>query len=611
MKKRFVFITAQRKELRGGNMKKRRLMLCSLVSLIMVFVMAVPMTVSAATNVAKVGDTEYTTLEAAVGEAQDGDTVTLLTATSINANLAITKNITLNLAGQTLTANANIQAKGQLNITDTNGGNIVLKKDTTDTTQPSRNDGASIISQGPSAKVTLDKGTITVDKSLDSGYAFYALEGGTVVVNGGTVDSLDAALSGNNTTGDMNFEVNGGVLTAQRGPAIYMPGQNNLTITGGTLNGGISLRMGHVKISGGTINATTGSIDSPSEYYSYSGNAWFPDALYVFGGTYTSAAGNELVLNITGGTFNCTNGQGSGIAIYDLGKTNQKMETSISGRATITTNAANRDAYQVLSLSDIGVTNPKAGFGTHSGDVESDISGGTFSDDPGAYVARDKAVLVLDKDKYLVIYNDDDYARVLGATYKDMRDTPHYYLDKEDAGQDGLESLGYSVDFYAMQPGGSIDYEQGDSITVPSGNSVKDFLAKVNETYVFDGKAYAITDPNAVDGYKFLGWYNGTANWNENKLDSFAYGEKFDFDQKITKDTEVFAAWEKVGSGSNEPTQPGNLDKPSKDNGAVAKADKSAKTGDDFNLFAVGGVALAAIIAMAAVAITGRRHRQR
>ena len=48
MKKRFVFITARRKELRGGNMKKRRLMLCSIISLIMVFVMAVPMTVSAA-----------------------------------------------------------------------------------------------------------------------------------------------------------------------------------------------------------------------------------------------------------------------------------------------------------------------------------------------------------------------------------------------------------------------------------------------------------------------------------------------------------------------------------------------------------------------------------
>ena len=41
------------------------------------------------------------------------------------------------------------------------------------------------------------------------------------------------------------------------------------------------------------------------------------------------------------------------------------------------------------------------------------------------------------------------------------------------------------------------------------------------------------------------------------------------------------------------------------------KTDSSVNTGDDFNLFAVGGVALAAIIVMAAVAITGRRHRQR
>ena len=51
-----------------------------------------------------------------------------------------------------------------------------------------------------------------------------------------------------------------------------------------------------------------------------------PDALYVIGGTYTSdntEHGNSLNLNITGGTFNCTNGKGSGIAIYDLGKVNR------------------------------------------------------------------------------------------------------------------------------------------------------------------------------------------------------------------------------------------------------------------------------------------------
>ena len=106
-------------------MKKRRLILCSLVSLIMVFVMAVPMTASAARNVAKTGDTEYATLDAAVAAAQDGDTVTLLASTSIDENVIIQKNITLNLANQTL-QNANLQAEGQLNITDTNGGKIIL-----------------------------------------------------------------------------------------------------------------------------------------------------------------------------------------------------------------------------------------------------------------------------------------------------------------------------------------------------------------------------------------------------------------------------------------------------------------------------------------------------
>ena len=47
------------------------------------------MTVSAATNVAKVGNTEYATLEEAVGAAKDGDTVTLLTAASINKALTV------------------------------------------------------------------------------------------------------------------------------------------------------------------------------------------------------------------------------------------------------------------------------------------------------------------------------------------------------------------------------------------------------------------------------------------------------------------------------------------------------------------------------------------
>lgn len=56
------------------------------------------------------------------------------------------------------------------------------------------------------------------------------------MINGSTVDAQDAALTGNNTNGDMNFEVKGGTLIAKQGAAIYMPGQINLQIIGGTFS---------------------------------------------------------------------------------------------------------------------------------------------------------------------------------------------------------------------------------------------------------------------------------------------------------------------------------------------------------------------------------------
>ena len=53
-------------------MKKRRLMLCSIISLIMVFVMAVPMTVSADTATVTKG-----TLQEAIDKAENGAVIKL------------------------------------------------------------------------------------------------------------------------------------------------------------------------------------------------------------------------------------------------------------------------------------------------------------------------------------------------------------------------------------------------------------------------------------------------------------------------------------------------------------------------------------------------------
>ena len=309
--------------------------------------------------VAKVGDTYYKTLAEAVAAAKNDETVTLLKNADTTVELSFTnKAITLDLNGKTVSGTFT--------------------------------DNFSVIEAGEDASLTVqDTSVAGTGKIASNKYGISARDGGALIVKSGTIESEYAPLSGNNTAGDMNFTVNGGTLTAKHGPAIYMPGQVNLSITDGVLNGGISLRMGQVSISGGTINAATDGLDSPAEYYHYSGNAWLPDALYVFGGTYTSentTYGNSLHLNITGGTFNCANGQGSAVAIYDLGKVEQVMEITISDEAKLGTNSTARNAYDKLSLSDIGVTSPEPGFGAHSGQVSTTITGGLFSSDPSAYV---------------------------------------------------------------------------------------------------------------------------------------------------------------------------------------------------------------------------------
>lgn len=338
------------------------------------------------TPVAQVGTTTYGTLEAAIVAATDGRTVTLLKNATENVNISAGKSVAINLNGYTVTVPSDCGIELQGKLTVTGSGKITCAN-------------TPICVDGSSAELTVNDGTI----ESTNNYGIYAKNGGSVVVNGGTISSKNAALSGNNTTGSMNFTVNRGTLTAAQGPAIYMPGQVSLNICGGTLNGGVSLRMGQVNISGGVINAMTDvqAIDMPTgtvsgkPAYTYSGNVWFPDALYVIGGTYTSentTYHNSLNLNITGGTFNCANGKGSAVAIYDLAKVEQTASVEISGNAKFSTNASDRSAYQVLSLTDLGVENPAEGYNQENfvGKVSSSISGGYFTSDPSAYCVSGK-----------------------------------------------------------------------------------------------------------------------------------------------------------------------------------------------------------------------------
>ena len=291
--------------------------------------------------------------EASLREAlsKGGDVKLTENITTSTKRIIIDKDVNLDLNGKTLTSLIDVTSNKTLTISSSvEGGKFVALAN--EYSDEEKKDVETVYAIGAdNAKVIVNSGDVS---SNDKQYGFYALNGGTIIINGGNHTTGSAVLSGNNTTGAMSFAVNGGTLTTKYGPAIYMAGPIDLTITKGTINGGISLRMGIVNISGGVINAATTSLDSPKEYFFYSGNAWFADALYVYGDI--KGQTNKLELNITGGTFNVANGQGSPIAIYDLGKVEQVMNVKVSG-AKLTTDATTRTSFDVINLKDLGLVN--------------------------------------------------------------------------------------------------------------------------------------------------------------------------------------------------------------------------------------------------------------
>lgn len=297
----------------------------------------------ATSPVAKVGDTGYATLAAAVAAAADGATITMLKNDTVTKEIDFTdKAITLDLNGVTVTGNFS-------------GENSVIE------------------AQGENGSLTLtDTSADKVGKLASNKYGLSAADGGKLIVNSGTIETEYAALSGNNTAGDMNFEVNGGTLTSKQSEAIYMPGQQDLVVNGGVINGGISARMGQITVNGGVINGMTAdqSADAMSGYWSWSGSAWIGDAIYVWGGTYNSenVYGNTTNVNIHGGTIN--GNAHRAIVVYDIGN-NYEQEVNV----TITDGKVSGDV--VLDKT----------YGPHTHKVTTDfrISGGLFSKDVAEY----------------------------------------------------------------------------------------------------------------------------------------------------------------------------------------------------------------------------------
>ena len=244
--------------------------------------------VKAGKYVAQIGSTKYETLEEAVAAANDGDTVTLLA--DVTADVAINKNITLDLGGKTLT--------------NTNSGK---------------------------ATITISAGTTATVKNgnVIGGASYYNIGVGTEVNSTANLTLEDVTATAGNT--DSSMIDNWGTLTITSGT--YTGGLNvvkseegsTLTINGGKFTleyatsgyTGVIFAYGTTTITGGEFIqnlTTTGRWNHPQVILA-GVEEGYPSSVTVTGGIFTNKMSDESIFRgvgkatsdnfeVSGGTFN-------------------------------------------------------------------------------------------------------------------------------------------------------------------------------------------------------------------------------------------------------------------------------------------------------------------
>ena len=296
-------------------MKKK---LCSILLALTMVLTLLPVSALAedgAEKVAKIGDTEYTTLQDAINAAGDDGsetTITLLTNVDLtNATikqLGFTKansNIVLDLAGNTVTAA----------------------------------DGEAIMLNEANITLTIKNGTITnnIPGSYSDGlYAYAKCNNLSLTLDNVTINSRTQGLAVQGLTSNSNVTVKNSVITSTEELGIYYPPKSgtlsieNSQITGVT---GIVVKGSTLNVSGDkTVITGFGPKIDPEEYYTGAtdGSSTLTetgDAIYVESG-YND---RDISVNISGGQLVSTNAKSIQMFIKNSEVTSVKRDVSVSG----------------------------------------------------------------------------------------------------------------------------------------------------------------------------------------------------------------------------------------------------------------------------------------
>ena len=499
-------------------MKSRRILVCTVVSLIMVFVMAVPMTASATGAEVKIGNTTYSSLSEAFQNADDGATITVMNDASVSDRIIVSngKSITLDLNGHDVSfdsnkhiqiryGNLNIVGKGCIYEKHPNLSPIILYGSATDQAN------YSVVTVGK--KVTL-KGWagLFIDNNKTAGnYGIVANVYGTLQGQKDTSGAGGTALYVNgsiiHTTGNVpKITLDGAVLNNEAGAGMYLAGyadttMKNCTVTSSSEgSAGIEIRAGKLDITSCVITGGFGTFTaSPNGNGSTSGNVALAIAQHT----------TKLPIEVT---------------IHD---------GTLKGGAAVVQDNPEKNDVEAISRVKLNIEN-----GFYQGTVTSEnlknfISGGEYTQPvPDEYISSDVDV---------------------AATYE-IDGMKTYLVGRADVNE-------------------KINTAEGGTITITKASAGTTLDAPKNGAALING-----TEETIVVG-------TGDAK------------------VELSKD-QTYKAPEQTDSSQGSTTKPSGDKNPD-------KADETAKTGDDFHLYAVGGAALAALIIMGAVVITGRRQRQK
>ena len=239
-------------------------------------------TAAATTDAAKVGETSYTTLEAALDDAQDGATVTLLA--DVTEDVTINKSITLDLGGKTLT--------------NTNAGKATLT-----------------VAAGATATV--------MNGSIVGGTGFYTIQNnGTATFENVTATAGNTGSSMIDNYGDLTInsgDYTGGlnVVKSEEGSTLNIHGGKftlNYSTSGYT---GVILNYGTATITDGEFiqNATSGGRWNHPQVVATGVVEGYTATTVVTGGTFTNNKSGEDIFRgigkgtsdnfeVSGGTYN-------------------------------------------------------------------------------------------------------------------------------------------------------------------------------------------------------------------------------------------------------------------------------------------------------------------